>query len=129
MTTQYRMHPDICAFSNAYFYQKRLTSALQTAAININCTLEPYRVFHLKCTQSNKDMVNFYNIGEAEFVITMLKVMVKHADPKLFTYGIITPYAKQKAEIQDLLTYDIHERSHLFSFVLLYLSFIEFSFP
>lgn len=30
----------------------------------------------------------------------MFKVMVKHADLKIFSYGIITPYAKQKTEIE-----------------------------
>lgn len=111
MTTQYRMHPDICAFSNGYFYGKRLTSAPQTLA-NVNFPLKPYNVFSLRCLQSNQDMINYLNIGEAEFIVTMLKVMVKHAVPGApdskdgtFSYGIITPYAKQRAEIQHLLSY------------------------
>lgn len=101
MTTQYRMHPDICSFSNGYFYGKRLTSAPQTAHANDNFTLHPYRVFNLKFLQSNQDMISYYNLGEAEFIVTMLKVMCKHADPNLFSYGIITPYAEQKKRIQD----------------------------
>lgn len=104
MTTQYRMHPDICAFSNSYFYGKRLTSAPQTQTSCPNFSLKPYKVFSLKYLQSNDDMMYYYNVGEAEFIVAMLKVMVKHADPKIFSYGIITPYAKQKKEIQHLLS-------------------------
>lgn len=106
------MHPEICAFSNAYFYGKRLTSAPQTLLANANFALKPYNVFNLKCFQSNHDMINYHNIGEAEFIVTMLKVMVKHAVPGppdskdgKFSYGIITPYAKQRAEIHHLLSY------------------------
>lgn len=101
MTTQYRMHPDICSFSNGYFYKKSISSAPQTA---IGSELRPYSVFSLTCEQSNRDTVHFHNVGEAEFIVSMLKVMIKHANPKDHSYGIITPYAKQRAEIQHLLT-------------------------
>lgn len=100
MTTQYRMHPDICSFSNEYFYKNRLTSAPETREHFI---LHPYIVFSLPCLQSNHDMINFYNADEAKFIVSMLKVMIKHASPKDFSYGIITPYVKQKMEIQKLL--------------------------
>lgn len=100
MTTQYRMHPEICAFSNGYFYKNRLTSAPSTRE---GFFLNPYSVFNLPCLQSNQDMVSFYNVDEAKFIVTMLKVMIKHANPKEFSYGIITPYAKQRLEIQRLL--------------------------
>lgn len=101
MTTQYRMHPEICDFSNKYFYKGRLVSEPRT---NSHFQLRPYNIFSLTCEQSNKDMVNYFNIEEAQFVVTMLKVMVKHANPNEFSYGIITPYAKQRAVLQHLLT-------------------------
>lgn len=101
MNTQYRMHPFICAFPNAYFYQNRLISAPQTAE---NFTLQPYRVFSLNYLQSNRDMVNFYNVDEAKFIVSMLKVMIKHADPKTCSYAIITPYQQQRAEIENQIS-------------------------
>lgn len=67
--------------------------------------LHPYRVFHLSCLQSNADMISFCNADEAEFLCAMLKVMTKHAKPENYSYGIITPYAKQRTEIQNRLTY------------------------
>lgn len=67
--------------------------------------LHPYRVFHLNCSQSNTDMASFCNAEEAEFVCTMLKVMTKHAKPDTYSYGIITPYNKQRTEIQNRLAY------------------------
>ncbi|XP_055322824.1 uncharacterized protein LOC129578378 isoform X2 [Sitodiplosis mosellana] len=100
MTTQYRMHPDICHFSNHYFYGNRLTSAPSS---NDNFMLRSYSVFNLNFFQSNNDHIHYYNMEEAAFVVSMLKVMVKHADPKDFSYGIITPYAKQRQELQTLL--------------------------
>lgn len=48
-------------------------------------------------------MINYYNSDEAEFICAMLKVMTKHAKPENYSYGIITPYAKQRAEIQNRL--------------------------
>lgn len=50
-------------------------------------------------------MINYYNTDEAEFICAMLKVMTKHAKPEIYSYGIITPYAKQRQEIQHRLTY------------------------
>ncbi|XP_031633386.1 uncharacterized ATP-dependent helicase C29A10.10c-like isoform X2 [Contarinia nasturtii] len=96
MTTQYRMHPEICKFPNT-FYKNRLISAGNTKE---PFDLQPYSVFSLNYLQSNSDMINYYNSEEATFIIDMLKVMVKHADPKKYTYGIITPYAQQRSEIQ-----------------------------
>lgn len=59
-------------------------------------------------------MVSFCNADEAEFICTMLKVMTKHAKPESYSYGIITPYAKQRTEIQNRLAYV--EKIFFFSF-------------
>lgn len=70
---QYRMHPEICKFPNT-FYNNRLNSALNTSEPFV---LRPYSVFNLNCLQSNNDMINYYNTEEANFIISMLKVMVR----------------------------------------------------
>lgn len=88
-----------------YFYNNRLTSAPITKEACSEFPLHPYRVFHLNCFQSNTDMTGFCNTDEAKFICTMLKVMTKHAKPENYSYGIITPYAKQRIEIQSCLTY------------------------
>lgn len=94
------MHPEICHFPNKYFYNNRLESAQNTRE---SFKLEPYTVFSLNFKQSNQDAVNYHNSGEAKFIVDLLKVLIKLACPKMFSYGIITPYAKQKAEIQNHL--------------------------
>lgn len=88
-----------------YFYNNRLTSAPQNVQLCRDFPLHPYRVFHLNCLQSNTDMTGFCNTEEADFICTMLKVMTKHAKPENYSYGIITPYAKQRMEIQTRLSY------------------------
>lgn len=86
-----------------YFYKGNLSSAPLTVEMAREFPLHPYRVFDLNCYQSNADMINFFNSDEAEFICAMLKVMTKHAKPEHYSYGIITPYAKQRAELQKRL--------------------------
>lgn len=95
---QYRMHPEICRWPNKYFYQNRLISAPNT--IDRNFQLNPYGVFSLKCLQSNIDGVHYHNSDEAKFIIDLLKIVIRHANPKYHSYGIITPYSKQRTELQ-----------------------------
>lgn len=101
ITEQYRMHPDICHFPNKYFYNNRLKSAKSTICKDFG--LNAYNVLSLDFKQSNEDAVNYHNSGEAQFVVDLLKVTVKLASPEKYSYGVITPYAKQKAEIQSRL--------------------------
>lgn len=100
LSKQYRMHPEICSFPNKYFYGGRLESV---NTISQRFTLTPYNIFTLDCNQTNTDSVNYYNEYEAEFIINLLKVMIKHADPKKYSYGIISPYSQQTACIKNLL--------------------------
>lgn len=101
ITKQYRMHPEICSFPNKYFYGNRLQSV--NTEHSSNFLLMPYTVFSLDCKQSNTSSVHYYNQYEAEFILSLLKVMIRHADPKAYSYGIITPYAAQTRSIKKLL--------------------------
>lgn len=103
LTTQYRMHPEICSFPNKYFYENRLKCADCTECDSFK--LKPYTVFSLDFKQSNQDAINYHNTGEAQFIVHLLKVLEKLACPKNVSYGLITPYAKQKAEIQQYIKY------------------------
>lgn len=95
---QYRMHPEICRWSNQYFYHNRLTSAPCT--IDPSFQLNPYGVFSLDFLQSCKNGSSFHNSDEAKFIIDLLKIVVRYADPKRYSYGIITPYSTQRRELQ-----------------------------
>lgn len=104
LTKQYRMHKDICEWPNEYFYNGRLTTEIPPSKNPPkNFVFHEYNVFKLNFKQTNADDKNFYNEGEALFIKSLLKVLVRHADPSMhgFTYGIITPYAMQKKKIQE----------------------------
>lgn len=95
---QFRMHPEICAFSNEYFYFNELKT--NEKAVDQNFPLHPYTVFSLDFTQSNQHgTTHVYNMDEAHFVINVLKVTMEYASPARFSYGIITPYSGQRDEI------------------------------
>lgn len=96
---QYRMHPEICHWSNNYFYRSRLVSSSTTTDATFQ--LNPYGVFSLNFMQSCNDGGNYRNSGEAKFIINLLKIIVGYADPKHYTYGIITPYSTQRNELQN----------------------------
>lgn len=70
------------------------------------------------------------NADEVEFICTMLKVMTKHAKPDIYSYGIITPYAKQRTEIQNRLAYvervfSVFNSNFLFSHQLFQISLLS----
>lgn len=104
---QFRMHPDICHFSNQYFYKQKLTT--NPIAIDYFFRLNPYNVFSLDFLQSIADKYNYHNTEEADFVIEILKVAKEYADPKAYSYGIITPYSAQKEQIVKRLRYVLFE--------------------
>lgn len=98
---QYRMHPEICHWPNSYFYGGELISA--SSNVDKTFKLNPYAVFSLDYLQTNVGNVHYYNSDEAKFIVALMKTLVKHADPRKFSYGIITPYSKQRTEIQSYI--------------------------
>lgn len=96
---QYRMNPAICHWSNNYFYQQRLVSAQTTNDTTFQ--LNPYGVFSLDFLQSCNDGINYHNSDEAKFIIDLLRIIVRYAVPKQYSYGIITPYSTQRKELQN----------------------------
>lgn len=108
---QYRMHPEICHWSNKYFYENRLISASNT--IDPTFKLNPYGVFSLDFRQSCNRGISFHNSEEAKFITALLKIIVRHADPKHNSYGIITPYSTQRKELQTHIKWARHQSSHI----------------
>lgn len=107
LTTQYRMHPDILHWPNQYFYKNQLTSADQTSKFALK--LKPYTVFNLNYVQSqhNGHQKHISNVDEAKFVRNLLDFLLTQANPKNFTYGIISAYSQQKNDLAQELRYEV----------------------
>ncbi len=104
LRTQYRMHPDILHWPNAYFYKNRLESVEQATAFPLQ--LKPYNVFNLNFVQSAHTGQKYIsNVDEAKFVCQLLDFISGKADPKIYSYGIISAYSQQKNDLEKALRY------------------------
>lgn len=100
LTTQYRMHPEICSFPNEYFYNGTLLADKST--IDNEFPLKPYSVLCLTYQQSSGINNNqFRNSDEADFIVKLLKCMGKYIDITKYSVGIVTPYTYQKIELNE----------------------------
>lgn len=107
LTRQYRMHPDILHWPNEYFYKNRLVSAEITKKFTLK--LKPYTVFNLNFEQSSHTgQKHIANVDEANFVRNLLDFLIKKADPKLYSYGIISAYSQQKDDLAKGLRYTVN---------------------
>lgn len=92
------MHPDILHWPNEYFYKNRLVSAETTK--NSTIKLKPYTVFNLNFEQSSySGQKHIANVDEANFVRNLLDFLITKANPKLYSYGIISAYSQQKDDL------------------------------
>lgn len=94
------MNAEICQWPNEYFYG----NTLETDACTINPTFpyEPYMVFSLD-TDQNADF-STANEKEAMFLVGLLNAMATKLGVK-YTYGVLTPYAKQEQLLQSKISY------------------------
>ncbi|XP_052894133.1 uncharacterized protein LOC128301604 [Anopheles moucheti] len=103
LTTQYRMHPDICLWPNEYFYQRKLKSAPCTEAQRKDIPLKPYMVISLSYDQElTQAQYEIYNKDEIRFVVGLAKKMVACCSNRA-SLAIITPYARHREEIAQTL--------------------------
>lgn len=92
------MHPDILHWPNEYFYKSRLVS--DESVKHSKLKLKPYVVFNLDFIQSaHTGQKHISNVNEAKFVRNLLNFLVTKADPKNFSYGIISAYSQQKNDL------------------------------
>ncbi|XP_049547095.1 uncharacterized protein LOC125958039 isoform X2 [Anopheles darlingi] len=99
LITQYRMHPDICKWPNEYFYNGTLISDPLTTAMYRNLPLIPYLVVSLDYDQNQTQVQHHvYNRDEMMVVVQLLR-KVRRVCPKGTSIAIITPYQRQKYEI------------------------------
>ncbi|KFB44445.1 AGAP005926-PA-like protein [Anopheles sinensis] len=105
LNVQYRMHPEICRWPNAYFYKRQLKTAPTTLARK-PFPLKPYLVVSLSYDQELTQVQHeIYNRNEIDFVVGLLKNVVKNC-PKETTIACITPYQRHKAELLE----QVHQR-------------------
>lgn len=93
------MHPEICLWSNSYFYKNVLINDESTNTTNF--VLKPYAVLSLEYKQdADSENGKFTNVLEAKFVVALVSQLAQMMRPEHFTYGIITPYAHQREYLQ-----------------------------
>jgi hypothetical protein len=115
---QYRMHPSICEFPSAAFYNEQLLSdpGLMSCRVPTKYWDWPSRTtpvsfidVHDGVENDSDGKMEKTNLREVECVITVLKELLR--DPKLtrasddgsYPIGIVTPYAAQKESIMKQL--------------------------
>lgn len=96
LTTQYRMHPEICQFPSERFYKNQLLTA-KNVLNRVESILYPYRLFCLK-TPVELQESEYINRAEADLVLLIAKTILTKTK---YNIGIITPYSKQKTYLND----------------------------
>ncbi|XP_063792838.1 probable helicase senataxin [Pseudophryne corroboree] len=107
LTTQYRMHPDICLFPSNYFYKRALKTdrMMEEVRCSSDWPFQPYMVFDVADGYEKKERESFSNPQEIKLVVALIKLI--KSKKKEFCYrniGIITPYRAQKKMIIEELS-------------------------
>lgn len=125
LTFQGRMHPDLSAFPNRFFYNNKLKSAgldhqkghLVEMASNhdgeLRGVLAENRMVFIPSAFAPKDFSEKYNALEAGLISRVLKLLshihdFEDGDEIVEKVGIITPYRSQIASIRERLEADGH---------------------
>jgi hypothetical protein len=109
LQTQYRMHPEICAFPSAHFYQNKLQNAesvsgpSHAAFFHQDPRFAPYLVFDIE-GQEQLSGHSMSNAVEAKFVAEHLAALLRAVPPDrraqlAAQIGVITPYHQQRMEL------------------------------
>ncbi|MDH5609439.1 MAG: AAA domain-containing protein [Cyclobacteriaceae bacterium] len=103
LNVQYRMHPDIMAFSNDVFYTNQLQCSEQILRRQPLFTEAVEFIDTAGCgfaEELNPETLSTFNKEEARFVLDHLNQLAEHtADIKKMSIGIIAPY---KAQVEQL---------------------------
>ncbi|XP_060107571.1 probable helicase senataxin [Heteronotia binoei] len=102
LTTQYRMHPDICLFPSNYIYGRTLKTDRQTEETRCSSKwpFQSYLLFDVRDGQEQRESDSFANPQEVKLVIELMK-LIKQKNKQIGFHhiGIITPYNAQKRRI------------------------------
>ncbi|KAH0615389.1 hypothetical protein JD844_004574 [Phrynosoma platyrhinos] len=114
LTTQYRMHPEICLFPSKYIYGQALKTDRQTAEnrFSVEWPFQPYLLFDVLDGKEERDSDSYANPQEVRLVIELMKLIKeKRRDIGYRHIGIITPYSAQKRRIREQLDTEFGENS------------------
>ncbi|XP_037348786.1 probable helicase senataxin [Talpa occidentalis] len=103
LTTQYRMHPDICLFPSNYVYNRNLKTnrVTETSRCSSDWPFQPYLVFDVGDGAERRDNDSYVNVQEIKLVMEIIKLIKdKRRDVTFRNIGIITHYKAQKTMIQ-----------------------------
>nr|XP_056716139.1 probable helicase senataxin [Euleptes europaea] len=102
LTTQYRMHPDICLFPSNYIYGRALKTDRKTEENRCSkqWPFQSYLLFDVRDGQEQRESDSFANLQEVKLVIELMKLIKQEKKQLDFRHiGIITPYNAQKRRI------------------------------
>ncbi|MGH0142000.1 UNVERIFIED_CONTAM: hypothetical protein FKN15_043242 [Acipenser sinensis] len=110
LSTQYRMHPDICEFPSKYIYKRALKTDGNTAEKRCGTSwpFQPYRLFDVTDGYETKAGESFHNDQEVKLVMQLIKLIAEKPKGRV---GVITHYSAQKQRIKDCIN---REGSKLF---------------
>nr|XP_008123104.1 PREDICTED: LOW QUALITY PROTEIN: probable helicase senataxin [Anolis carolinensis] len=114
LSTQYRMHPEICLFPAKYIYGGALFTDRQTAEnrFSLEWPFQPYLLFDVLDGKEERDSDSYSNPAEVRLVIELMKLIKeKRWDLGFRHVGIITPYNAQKRRIRKQLDAEFGENS------------------
>ncbi|XP_032993583.1 probable helicase senataxin [Lacerta agilis] len=102
LTTQYRMHPEICLFPSNYVYDRALKTDGRTEEnrFSMDWPFLPYLLFDVLDAQEKRESDSFINLQEVKLVVELMKLITKMKKGiNSRNIGIITPYSAQKRRI------------------------------
>ncbi|KAJ3118095.1 hypothetical protein HDU96_003863 [Phlyctochytrium bullatum] len=108
LSVQYRMHPDISAFSSRHFYNSRIVDSIIVQKYDCDWyqSFKPLGFFaYQSSSRALPDATgSLRNDYEAELICAYLYAfMQENAERKNLSIGIITPYKAQVAVLQEVL--------------------------
>jgi ATP-dependent RNA/DNA helicase IGHMBP2 len=120
LNVQYRMHEDIMAFSNQYFYNGHLSADLSAKDNRLSYDHHDV-ILHqtIECIdtagcgfeeQQNPETLSLYNEGEAKIVIYKIKLLLEqyyahyNETKNRLNIGVITPYKEQRDYLEQHIT-------------------------
>nr|XP_060613123.1 probable helicase senataxin [Anolis sagrei ordinatus] len=112
LSTQYRMHPEICLFPSKYIYGGVLCTDRQTAEnrFSLEWPFQPYLLFDVLDGKEERDSDSYANPHEVRLVLELVKLIKeKRWDLGFRQVGIITPYNAQKRRIRRQLDAEFGE--------------------
>lgn len=103
LTSQCRMHTEICSFPSRYFYGGKLQTTRGLDESYASFPLIPYIIFNIaNSPEHTEGTTSWLNVGEAQFVCLLCEAVLEQTACRA-SIGVITPYVAQKNLIASCL--------------------------